>query len=836
MTLAKVEDAIDKDARQNASTGDNSSDDLPVYTHLEKLLIDTFSSANALNISFPIGLTKLSYSRPNVDFEEVATFYTLVTSLPTTSPLVVLLNTILTLLKHPVNSIESPADVYFLLIIFELPAINTHTIFSNHRTDNLKSSTQSSSAKSKQSLASGLTKGLSFRCTNPTSSSACRSSRQDTKPPKTDAESKKAMNQESMCLISELSLEILERTVSILAHAPKQVRHFLLNWVSRYPLSQFQSKVELLNAYIVHKLTGISRVLNSSKHSRGFSLLDNLYTPSLSKLDIVPGSPSVFAGLQAEATEVDPESESGSSYSEQPAAGTSASASSSKRKRLSSSTVKVNTYGKDWKISAFSRLQAIYFNANIITHRVPVSLFYNTMVDYIDIKADFDAWERLGVPISMPSIQSLVSPAASKTAGLSSPDVDSSVWDTILFSFCEYPFFLSMGTKTNILEYDARRQMAHMAHEAFFSSLDTHIPQQLYFVVRVRRNHILHDSFQIFEGHENDLKKGIRVQFIGEPGIDVGGLKKEWFLLLIRELFGKELGLFKVEEDSGYNWFNTKSENPLKYYKLTGVALGLALYNSTILETNFPPVVFKKLLGASVSLEDFKVLMPSYGKSLQQLLDYSGDDFEDVFCLTFSVCRETESKGVVVDELVSNGADISVTKKNRHDYVKRIVAYHLDTSIKRQFEPLKQGFYKVAGSNSLALFQPEEIELLINGSEEPIDVEALRAVTQYNNWTPRYSNPDQDAPVVKWFWKYFKTLDPVMQRKLLMFVTGSDRIPATGIVTMAFKITRYGGNSDRYPVSHTCFNELCLYEYDSKQKLVNMITRAIHESEGFGLK
>lgn len=109
-------------------------------------------------------------------------------------------------------------------------------------------------------------------------------------------------------------------------------------------------------------------------------------------------------------------------------------------------------------------------------------------------------------------------------------------------------------------------------------------------------------------------------------------------------------------------------------------------------------------------------------------------------------------------------------------------------------------------------------------------------MTRYNHWLSRYKNPDQDAQVVNWFWRYFKALDLAMQHKLLMFVTGSDRIPATGVSTMQFTITRAGGNCDRYPVSHTCFNELCLYEYDSKQKLVNMLTRAISDSEGFGLK
>jgi hypothetical protein len=36
---------------------------------------------------------------------------------------------------------------------------------------------------------------------------------------------------------------------------------------------------------------------------------------------------------------------------------------------------------------------------------------------------------------------------------------------------------------------------------------------------------------------QKDLKKKLRVSFVQEPGLDMGGLTKEWFLLLIRDIF-----------------------------------------------------------------------------------------------------------------------------------------------------------------------------------------------------------------------------------------------------------------------------------------------------------
>jgi len=39
-----------------------------------------------------------------------------------------------------------------------------------------------------------------------------------------------------------------------------------------------------------------------------------------------------------------------------------------------------------------------------------------------------------------------------------------------------------------------------------------------------------------------DLKKKLKVTFAGEPGLDMGGLTKEWFLLLVRQIFQPEYG------------------------------------------------------------------------------------------------------------------------------------------------------------------------------------------------------------------------------------------------------------------------------------------------------
>ena len=48
-------------------------------------------------------------------------------------------------------------------------------------------------------------------------------------------------------------------------------------------------------------------------------------------------------------------------------------------------------------------------------------------------------------------------------------------------------------------------------------------------------------------------------------------------------------------------------------------------------------------------------------------------------------------------------------------------------------------------------------------------------------------------------------------------------------------MNRHGGDSDRLPSAHTCFNHLLLPEYSSKDKLQERLLAAIDNAEGFGM-
>ena len=43
------------------------------------------------------------------------------------------------------------------------------------------------------------------------------------------------------------------------------------------------------------------------------------------------------------------------------------------------------------------------------------------------------------------------------------------------------------------------------------------------------RSNLVEDSLKEISEKQKDLKKKLKISFVGEPGLDMGGLTKEWF-------------------------------------------------------------------------------------------------------------------------------------------------------------------------------------------------------------------------------------------------------------------------------------------------------------------
>ncbi|KAJ9620230.1 putative E3 ubiquitin-protein ligase [Taxawa tesnikishii (nom. ined.)] len=671
-------------------------------------------------------------------------------------------------LKRPTRPLTDPDNIRFLLIVLANPSLYPHAV--NERN---KSSGHPSTPPIRPS-----------------------SSRQDD--PRTAMATNGTSPRKSPAVIGRdpgQHTGILKRIFGLLAYSSGLCHRYLISWFGRLSDGRFTDIVDLVGGFVTYRLSRPRARPRSKSQANDGGLIPDLSGSARNTFNQLHAA----TGLGGSTKKLEDPAQTVVDYNE-------------------------TEHGYDLRaaraVSTGSPGRMVRPRAKMHGQILPTSDFYNTLLDYHDLIADFKAWE-------------------SRKAK---------------FAFCQYPFFLSMGSKIRIMEYDARRQMELKAREAYFDQVTTHRGAgDGHFHLRVRRDCMVDDSLrQISEAvgaDQEELKKGLRVHFTGEEGVDAGGLRKEWFLMLVRDIFDPNHGMFLYDDDSQTCYFNPNSFETSDQYYLVGALLGLAIYNSTILDVALPPFAFRKLLAAAptsasnpaltasgsrgqmtYTLEDLAEYRPALAAGLRQLLEFDGD-VESTFCRDF--VAPVERYGTVVDvPLCPNGAKTPVTSANRAEFVDLYIRYLLDGSVARQFEPFKRGFFT-------------EIELLVRGSDEALDVDSLRAVAQYDNWRsptpPHGPAPDPAvAPVVRWFWDAFREAAPRSREGS----SASDRIPATGAANLVLRIQAGGhgtGRADdalkeRFPIARTCFNTLVLWPYESRGKLEEKLWRAVAESEGFGLK
>jgi len=367
-------------------------------------------------------------------------------------------------------------------------------------------------------------------------------------------------------------------------------------------------------------------------------------------------------------------------------------------------------------------------------------------------------------------------------------------------------------------------------------------PALLFFILKVRREHILEDTTSALQrATPEDLRRQLKVVFEGEQGVDEGGLAREFFRLLSAEVFTADSGLFdpEVAKNARVLWFSRGSKCETTDFWLAGVVLGLVVYNNLPgLDVHFPSVVFKKIKEEELGLEDMRQVFPETYLSLRSLLLWKPDPgltkeeaseaFENIFCLDFTVTCDEDGE-VRTRELCEEGSDLPVTLENRGEFVRRYCQWLLTTGVQRQFEPFKKGVRRVCDSSLFNALDSAELELIACG-EQDLDFSQLRKNTHYEGFS-------EDSEYVASFWTVLLTFDSVQKKRFLSFVTGSDLAPVGGLQELQLVLQRNSGEpTERLPTAHTCFNLLLLPEYESAGKLERMLTTAMENAEGFGLE
>ncbi|KAI4646314.1 uncharacterized protein J4E78_009236 [Alternaria triticimaculans] len=365
--------------------------------------------------------------------------------------------------------------------------------------------------------------------------------------------------------------------------------------------------------------------------------------------------------------------------------------------------------------------------------------------------------------------------------------------------------FSLLVKNSKVLEFDNKRNYFNRKLHSRGGDRQQHQPLQL----SVRRDQVFLDSFKsLYFKSADEMKFGkLSIRFHGEEGVDAGGVTREWFQSISRQMFNADYALFVpvASDRTTFHPNRLSSINPehLMFFKFIGRIIGKALYEGRVLDCHFSRAVYKQIMGKQVSLKDMETLDLEYYKSLEWMIH---NEITDIITETFSVEVEAFGEMQTVD-LIENGRNIPVTEDNKHEYVRLITEHRLVGAVQEQLENFLKGFHDIVPAELVSIFSEQELELLISGLPD-INVDDWKNNTEYHNYTAA-------SPQIQWFWRAVRTFEKEEQAKLLQFVTGTSKVPLNGFKELEgmngfskFNIHRDYGSKDRLPSSHTCFNRM----------------------------
>lgn len=354
------------------------------------------------------------------------------------------------------------------------------------------------------------------------------------------------------------------------------------------------------------------------------------------------------------------------------------------------------------------------------------------------------------------------------------------------------------------------------------------------FEMKLKRNAVLEDSYRrILSVKRADLLKArLWVEFEGEKGLDYGGVAREWFFLMSKEMFNPYYGLFEYSATDNYTLqINPNSglcnEDHLTYFKFIGRVAGMAVFHGKLLDAFFIRPFYKMMLQKPITLQDMESVDSEYFNSLMWILENDPEDLDMRFTIDEELFGQTHQH-----DLKPGGSEIVVTNETKDEYIHLVIQWRFVNRIQKQMTAFKEGFFELIPQDLIRIFDENELELLMCGLGD-VDVNDWRANTKYKNG---YCS---NHMVIQWFWKAVLLMDAEKRIRLLQFVTGTSRVPMNGFAELygsngpqLFTIELWG-TRDKLPRAHTCFNRLDLPPYESFEELREKLNIAIENAQGF---
>ena len=361
----------------------------------------------------------------------------------------------------------------------------------------------------------------------------------------------------------------------------------------------------------------------------------------------------------------------------------------------------------------------------------------------------------------------------------------------------------------------------------------------------LNRNNLLIESMNQIK--KVDLHKELKINFIGEVSYDAGGIMREWFTMIFQTLESEKLKLFIVSDTNEFSYiinpFLSHKEDNFEYFSFIGKLIVKALFDNITVNICFNKLIYKMILQEKITYDDLVFIDNPLYTSLKNLKDtnlFDNSDSNLDLIKSLELYYGLEMKDIYNHmhsfELQQKGREIPVT--NLEDYIDKRINFMIGI-----YEPfikiMRNTIYNYIPKEVITNFTSDEFELILNGRPF-IDVEEWRVFTEYKE--PYNIN----HYIIIWFWEIISELSQKELSNLLMFSTGSGRVPLGGfealesnrgnIAKFTIESIPYRKGCKNFIKAHTCFNRLDIPIFLYKNELLDALKFVTNnEILGFGI-
>ena len=378
-----------------------------------------------------------------------------------------------------------------------------------------------------------------------------------------------------------------------------------------------------------------------------------------------------------------------------------------------------------------------------------------------------------------------------------------------------FPYVLSFQTRLKVI----RAQVKELQTAAEVDNMVNSTDGRLEIIVN-RKLFFEQTKKQLLKLHSFEFYRRAKVTFLGEVAVDAGGPKRELFRMMTNYISDHALQLINNDQ---FFWFKHAD---LSYFSLLGLILGMAIGNEITLSIRFPSFLYKKIYQPNYkpTFQDLEEFDPVTAKSLQQIREM-GLNNEDISSLELTFDVNIDNNTIVPVNEAKSG--VPVTNDNYEEFCQDYIDWAINKNFSQEFHAFRNSFLVSCPRYYIKFLSPLEIDKVISG-ETNYDWDELKKAALYKDGLTIKSER------IVWFWEVFGEMDEETKLLFLRFTTGIDRAPFGGLGTIKIKF-HDGGNDDKLPTSHTCFNMFFLPNYKSKKQLKAKVYLSLNYAEGFGL-